>query len=277
MEVLSMSKKKNTAVYTDENGVERITGIEKKYNDQTHRLGLTWDITAFFVFMLIPVAISLHLHAWPTAKAFLSAATLFLITALGGVGEDILYTSMIGPSATYVSFLTGNISNLKFPCTASALESSGYDVHSDEGEVIATIAVCVSSIVTVLVIAIFCVLLAPFLPKLQSPGSFFYPALRQVLPCLFGAIIVPYCVKNPKLWEFPVVVLALVYWFVPNLGISVMTFIGVIVAMIGAYAEYKFGWLDGQKHPRTKKVKVNPDSVSKDIQGDISDSESPKK
>ena len=264
-----MSKKNNSSVTIDANGVERITGIEKKYNDQTHRLGLTWDIIAFVLFMMIPVSISLHLHAWPDAGAFGAAATLFIITALGGVGEDIMYTSLIGPTATYVSFLTGNISNLKFPCTASALESSGYDVHSDEGEVVATIAVTVSSIVTVLVIAIFCVLLAPFIPKMTNPASPLYPAFKQVLPALFGAIIVPYCVKNPKLWEFPLLVLVLVYWFVPGIGISVATFIGVIVAMLGAYVEYKLGWLDGKKHPHTKRVAVDTESISDDIQDDM--------
>lgn len=219
--------------------VERVTGIEKAYNDRTHLYGRIWCFAALVVFFCIPFAISMHLNAWPAASAFAAAASIYVMSAIGGVGENLMYTTLIGPSATYVSFLTGNIANLKFPCTVAALESADVDVHSDEGEVLATLAVCVSSIVTCLTIALFCVVLTPVIPLLTNPKSAFYPAFQQVLPALFGAILLPYCLKNPKLWEIPLLAMVLLYWFVPGLAISSGMIIGIVLSMVAALVMHK--------------------------------------
>ena len=252
--------------------VERVTGIEKKYNDRTHTLGRIWGVVALVVFMMIPVSISIHLGAWPIGKAFAAAIPLFLVCGLGGIGEDIMYTTLIGPSATYVSFLTGNISNLKFPCTVAALESADADIHSDEGEVLATLAVCVSSIVTVLVIAVFCLALSPLIPLMTKPTSVVYPAFKHVLPALFGAISLPYMVKNPKIWEIPMLVLVLLYWFVPGLSLTYAMFAGVVISLVGAFVMYKAGWLTPKDSKQeTHKVAIDMESVSEDIKEDIPD------
>ena len=44
----------------------------------------------------------------------------------------------------YLSFVTGNISNLKLPCALAALEQAGLKANSEEGEVVSTIAIAVS-------------------------------------------------------------------------------------------------------------------------------------
>lgn len=267
---MAKNKVKNDGVVIDENGVERVTGIEKKYNDQTHVLGRIWGVAAIVVFMLIPLSMSLYLHTWPQWSAFGGAAIIIAGCAVGAIGENIMYTTLIGPTATYVSFLTGNISNLKFPCTVAAVESADVDIHSDEGEVLATVAVCVSSIVTTLTIMVFCVALAPFIPKMTDPESVLYPAFKQVLPALFGAIMVPYCVKNPKLWEFPCLCMVLAYWFIPSMTASYAIFVGVITAIIGALVMHKLGWLD-EKEAATEKVAVDVATLQEEQKEDFED------
>ncbi len=267
---MSKEKKKSSAVTIDENGVERVTGIEKKYNDRTHVYGRIWGVVALIVFLMIPLSLSLHLNAWPTAAAFAAAASLYIITGIGGIGEDLMYTTLIGPSATYVSFLTGNIANLKFPCTVAAVESADVDIHSDEGEVLATLAVCVSSIVTCLTIAIFCVALTPVIPMLTNENGLFYPAFQQVLPALFGAILVPYCVKNPKLWELPMLAMAILYWFVPEITLAYGMFLSIAISMAGALIMYKAGLLE-EKPKNRKKVAVDETAVKESIAEDHKD------
>ncbi len=260
---------KKSAVVVDEFGVERITGIEKAYNDKTHFYGRIWAILAIIVFMAIPFSMSLHYGEWPVGSAFAGAAVLIIFTTIGGIGENLMYTTLMGPTASYVAFLTGNISNLKFPCTIAALDTADVDVHSDEGEVAATIAVCVSSIVTVVTIALFCAVLSPLIPIITDPTSLFYPAFQQVVPALFGAILVPYCIKNPRLWQIPLIVMAVLYWLIPSLTATYGMIISIILALLLAFVFYRLGWLEDK--PEKKKVPVDLAAASADIQEDQTD------
>ena len=40
----------------------------KDYNEKTHLYGRFWVISALFIFLMLPVAISAHLHAFPSAQ-----------------------------------------------------------------------------------------------------------------------------------------------------------------------------------------------------------------
>ncbi|MCQ2486488.1 MAG: hypothetical protein MJ129_00985 [Clostridia bacterium] len=227
---------------------EKVTGIDKHYNDRTHTYGRIWSFAAIAVFMLIPLLISIHLHEWPTAGAFGSALVMYAVSGIGGIGEDIMYTTLIGPSATYVSFLTGNMANLKFPCVSAAVESADVDIHSDEGEVVATIAATVSSIVTTLIIAVFCIALSPLIPHMTDPNGVFYPAFKQVLPAIFGAIALPYYVRHPRLWEIPFATMVILYLAVPSLKVSNGMFICVAVSLLCAVVMQKLGLLKMEKN-----------------------------
>ena len=87
---------------------------------------------------------------------------------------------------TYLSFVTGNITNLKAPAALNALELAEADVKTEEGEVVATVAIAVSSIVTTLIIVLGVVLITPLTPILNSPAL--APAFDQILPALFGGL-----------------------------------------------------------------------------------------
>ena len=63
------------------------------------------------------------------------------------VVEVIVYTPMLGAGGTYLSFVTGNIANLKLPCAINAMEGADVKANSEEGEVVSTIAIATSSIV----------------------------------------------------------------------------------------------------------------------------------
>ena len=102
------------------------------------------------------------------------------------VSEVITYVPMLG-SATYITFITGNISNLKLPCALNALEMADVEQNTDAGDAVATVAVAVSSIVTTLIVALGVLLLVPLRPALESEpvriaGNYMLPALYG---CLF--------------------------------------------------------------------------------------------
>ena len=214
------------------------------YNERTHILGRSWIITALFAFLMIPVAISLKLNAIPQASVVLKGlapiAMLFYPTA---VIEVCTYSPMLGSGATYIAFVTGNINNLKLPCALSAMDSAGVSPNSDEGEILSTIAVAASSIVTTLIIAVGVIAFAPFLPRITAPDSVLAPAFRQVVPALFGALGMSYIAKHFKISIVPIAVICLMLLFKGDLAVGVLIPVGVIVSLLAAHIMFKKGWI----------------------------------
>ena len=142
---------------------KKTTKSEKTYYDKVHNWGRISTVTALCVMLMFPMAICLYFGVFPpfenVFKGLLQVIPLYWTVA---VVEVIFYTPMLGAAGTYLSFVTGNIVNLKLPCAISAMESAKVKANSEEGEVISTIAIATSSIVTTIVLAIGVIAFAPF-------------------------------------------------------------------------------------------------------------------
>ena len=161
-----------------------------------------------------------------------------------GVVETFTYIPMLGAGGSYLSFVTGNISNLKLPCALSALEQAEVKGSSEEGEVISTIAIAVSSIVTTLIIVLGVILLVPLTPVLESEAL--KPAFAQILPALFGGLGVAFVSKNWKIAIAPVVLMLVLFIFVPALDsgtVGIMVPVSVLFTIAVARLMYKRGIL----------------------------------
>lgn len=216
-----------------------------KYENRTHTYGRIWTITALFAFIMVPLSISAYFDAWPQAKTVLKGlapvAMLFYPTA---IIEVLTYSPMLGSGATYLSFVTGNIVNLKLPCALSSMENAKVRANSKEGEVLSTISVATSSIVTTLIIAAGVLIFRPVLPYITGENSLLAPAFQQVVPALFGAIAAPYLAKHFKISVLPILSICLVLLFKGNLAVGVLIPIGVVISLLGTHIMYKLGWLN---------------------------------
>ena len=125
------------------------------YMDSVHRDGRIWNLSVMVVLMMFPVVVGLIFKAVPDWAALgmgiLETAPMYWAV---GVVETITFIPMLGAGGSYLSFVTGNISNLKLPCALNALESNEVQAQSEEGEIISTIAIAVSSIVATVIIII---------------------------------------------------------------------------------------------------------------------------
>ena len=152
------------------------------YMDSVHRDGTIWNLSMMAILLLFPVLVCILFEdAMPDWKgvALGLLATAPMYWAVGAV-EVITFIPMLGAGGSYLSFVTGNISNLKLPCAINALENAGADPKSEEGEIISTIAIAVSSIVTTIIVALGVALIVPLSPILESPVL--TPAFDQMLP-----------------------------------------------------------------------------------------------
>lgn len=215
-----------------------------KYINKTHTYGRLWMVVTLLVFLSVPALICAHLGVHPElAKIGKGLSTVALIFYPTAVIEVFTYSPLLGTGGTYLSFVTGNITNLKLPVALGAMESAKVEANSEEGEVISTISIAVSSIVTTIIIAVFVLLFRPILKDITGEGSVFAPAFQQVTPALFGALCASYLAKHLKISVLPIVLLTAVLLFNGTLAVGVLIPIGVIVSLLGAHIMFKKGWV----------------------------------
>ena len=216
---------------------------EMTYLDSVHRDGRIWGFSILAVLFLFPVVLSLIFSAVPNwgalAKGVLAVAPMYWAV---GVVEVITYVPMLGAGGAYLSFVTGNISNLKLPCALDAMEKAEVKANSEEGEIISTISIAVSSIVTTVIVILGVILIIPLTPILESPVL--TPAFAQMLPALFGGLGVVFISKNVKLAIAPIILMLALFISIPALNsgtVGIMVPVGVIFTLIVARIMYKKG------------------------------------
>jgi hypothetical protein len=218
---------------------------EYTYMDSVHRDGRIWNIFVMFVLIAFPIVLCFIFSAKPdwsgVLKGLLVTAPMYWAV---GVIETITFIPMLGAGGSYLSFVTGNISNLKLPCALNALENANVKAQSEEGEIISTIAIAVSSIVTTLIVILGVILIIPLTPILSA--EVLVPAFAQMLPALFGALGVVFVSKNIKLAAAPVILMLILFIFVPALNegtVGIMVPVGVVFTLIYGRILYKKGIL----------------------------------
>lgn len=212
----------------------------KTYMDKVHTWGRIWCVAALLFFLSIPLAISLHFGVTPRMEIIGKGVASIAFFFATGIVEVIAYSPLLGAGGTYLSFVTGNIMNLKMPCALNAMDNAKVKANTEEGEVVTTIAICSSIIVTTVVIAVFVVIFAlnpSFSETMQSDT--FAPAFQQVTYTIFGSLAATYFIKHWKISIFPIAAISLILVFAGNLAIGVLIPVGVVLAMVGAHVMYK--------------------------------------
>jgi len=216
----------------------------EKFNAKTHFYGKIWIWTAIVMLLMVPVSICLYYNAWPDGaavlKGLLGVAPIFWTV---GVIEVITYTPMLGTGGTYLAFVTGNITNIKAPSALNAMQNAGVKPGTEEGEIVSTVAIAISSIVTTLVIVAGVIALAGLQPILDEP--ILIPAFNNILPSLFGGLAVVYISKNWKISVAPLVFMIAIFLAIPALAgsVGILVPVGILVAVGVARILYKKGWI----------------------------------
>lgn len=186
----------------------------EEFNNGVHRIGRIMLISAVILLVAVPFVVGAMYGVMPDMKGFLSGfAKVGLIYIPVAIVEFLVYTPMLGVGGSYLSFLTGNVTNMKIPCAMNARDIAGTEAGTAENEIISTISVATSAIVTTLVIVVGVVLLVPLQPILQSETLL--PAFNNVVPALFGALGLKYFAKSPQIAVVPLTLMCLLCIFVP--------------------------------------------------------------
>lgn len=219
---------------------------EMTYLDSVHRDGRIWNISVMIALFMYPILVGVFFGVLPDWHGLLMGlvATAPMYWAVAVV-ETFTYVPMLGAGGSYLSFVTGNISNLKLPVALNALEQAGANIRTEEGEIVSTIAIAVSSIVTTVIIILGVILITPLTPILDAPVL--APAFAQILPALFGGLGVVFVSKNWKIAVAPVILMLALFIFVPALNAStvgIMVPVGVLFTIGVSRILYKEHVLD---------------------------------
>ena len=211
------------------------------YMDSVHRDGRIWNLSIMVLLFLFPAAVAVIYQTMPDWHGFLMGmiATAPMYWAVGAV-ETVTYVPMLGAGGSYLSFVTGNVTNLKLPAALNALEQADVKINSEEGEIVSTVAIAVSSIVTTLIIILGVLLITPLTPVLNAPVL--EPAFAQILPALFGGLGVVFVSKNWKIAVAPVILMLALFIAVPALNAStvgIMVPVGVVFTLAVSRVLYK--------------------------------------
>jgi hypothetical protein len=189
----------------------------ENFNKGLHRLGKIMMVLTIVLLVGVPFIIAALNDATVDIpgfiKGFLNVGLIYIPVS---IVEFLVYSPMLGAGGSYLSFVTGNVTNMKIPCAMNARDIAGTEVGTPENEIVSTISVATSAIVTTLVIVVGVILLVPLKPILNSPTV--APAFKYVVPALFGALGLKYFAKSLKIAAIPLALITLLCIFIPYMS-----------------------------------------------------------
>ena len=210
------------------------------YEQKIHTWGRVSLVLAILMFIAYPLFASLYYKVQPdyglVLQGLLAVAPVYW--AVGAI-EAFTFGPMLGSGGAYLGFVTGNLTAMKVPAALRAMQIAGVEPNSEKGEVISTIAIAASFIVTTLILVIGMLLLNTLRPVLESPAL--APAFANVLPALFGGLGVVFLSKNWRIALMPMVLMLILFLIKPSMSsaISLLIPFSAAITMVLARVLYK--------------------------------------
>lgn len=242
------------------------------YNKKWHTIGRIWNTIGILLIIAVPIVACIHLKVSPNWAIFADGGiiTLIIINLGSGISEPVIYAPMLGTNGEYLAFITGNLSNLKIPCVVKAHEIAETELGTEENELVSTIAVAISSLVTVLIIAamVLCLAVSPLQQSIEK-APYLTPAFGCVVYALFGSLGGKYIVKNPKMAVIPGAILIGLSALISgvshgktNIG-SLSLMVGIVFCALFAFAQIMINKKKAKKAAATETIDVGIDSDEK--------------
>ncbi|MEF2806755.1 MAG: hypothetical protein U0N27_08985 [Massilistercora timonensis] len=178
-----------------------------KWGKITMLLGI---VTCFLPALVISVV-----YGYMPPVSAIIAGTISQISVSGAfyVVEPISYFPILGIPGTYLTFLSGNTSNMRVPCSSVAQEAAEVEMGTEKGSIISTIGIAVSIVVNIVILTVGAIggnVIINAMPE-GLKG-----ALNFLLPALYGAVFGQFAISRPKLAGVAVVIAFGMNWLLQN-------------------------------------------------------------
>ncbi|MGW8161727.1 MAG: small-conductance mechanosensitive channel [Desulfobulbales bacterium] len=185
---------------------------EHSFNQKIHFWGRLTIAIAIIMTMSIPLYLTFVLGFYPDPKNLITG----LVTIAGFVGvvwfvEPVSYFPILGPAGTYMSFLTGNIGNMRLPVISAVQNALDLEAGTKKAEVAGIFALISSVAINLLVLGI--VVVAGQFIVAAMPKSLL-DSFNYALPGILGAMLVMFAIKMKLKHTIMVILLAAAIAFV---------------------------------------------------------------
>ena len=209
----------------------------EEFNNSLHRIGRITMVLMIGLLLMVPITFGMLNDLSPDWSGFVNGIIkVAIIYYPTSIVEFLIYTPMLGVGGSYLSFITGNVTNMRIPCAMNAANIAETQPGTAEHEIITTIAVATSAITTTLVILVGVLALVPLQPVLQNPVL--QPAFNNVVPALFGALGLKYFAKSLRLSAPPLILMSVLCIAVPSLITQTSTMmipVGALALVLGYF------------------------------------------
>ena len=169
------------------------------------RIGSPTNILAAVTAFIPVLYLCTKFDCWPPLDLVLGAWGLTVI-AFGAfyVVEPVSYYASLGMSGTYLSFLSGNIGNMRVPCASLALDVTESETGTIQAEVVSTMAICgsiITNLIATTAAAFVGTAIVSVLPEAINVGLKTYASAA-----IFGATFGNFALKKPKLALFGILI-----------------------------------------------------------------------
>jgi len=212
------------------------------YTESLHNYGRLFSMICLLLICFVPVVYCLSAGVTPDFKLIVKSWPFILSYLAIGLVEVVSYAPLLGVGGQYLAFITGNISNLKLPCALNAQNILKTPADSEEAEIVSTIAISVSSIVTTLILIAGLIPLAIFGSNIVNVLK---PVTPYVIPAIFGGLGLVLLARYFKLTIIPLGILLVIclvtFLLGMDLGQSTMLTVGMLVSLVVGFVIYKRG------------------------------------
>ena len=167
---------------------EQDTLYNESYIPKVHRVGTASMLFILVLSFLPAVYFSFIAGFHPGWKVIgQAAATMVGIEVFTWILEPTLYFPMIGITGSYISFVAGNITNMRIPAATAAQSAVGAKMGTRKNEFAGVIGI-VSSVIVNFAVLIFVVLFGNFIISILP--EVVVDSLSYALPSVYGALLV---------------------------------------------------------------------------------------
>ena len=175
---------------------ENVECYEKEFLPYIYKWGARTNYLGVACSFLLAIVLWVHFGIFPGITAIVAACALRINVVVTWISNTISYFPVLGAPGTFMTFIAGNISNLRLPVSAAAQEAGGAEPGSEKSAIFSTIGIAISVVVNLITITIGAILGASLLSKIPANVL---NAVNMLIPALFGSLLAQFALNRKKL------------------------------------------------------------------------------
>lgn len=213
------------------------------FSKKAMKIGTIFMICGIIGSFLPAIYVWIAYGVWPGWTGLSSiAAIAATVLAVSWIVQPISYFPSLGVAGTYMTWMAGSAADIRVPCSVTAQQACGVEQGSEKGEVVSTIGVCISIIVSFSIMTLLVLggaALISILPKVVTD------AFTYILPAMAGALYTSMILANKKIGFINLAAGLVAYILLVKAGVSsaivmlALVIIGIVITVLVFNSEHK--------------------------------------